>query len=285
MTVRAAVLSLCALGVLAGSPAAVPADAATVTVDRTCYVPGEPIAETGLAFTPNANVVESLSLVDARTTPPTVLDELTAPAVTTDTTGAFARQMRAPALARDTDRTETALGSFTDQSNPAAPVSVRWTLSAWDIDVSAWDRGRADPRRRMRIDTYGWVLGGTLYAHYYRGTTRVARMTIGAVKGDCGTLRRTVRQFPMRAVRAGSYHVYFSTTRVLDKAEDAWIRYDVRVAAQARKATTSSTGARPGSRCSWRGGPRCSSPSDSSFSEMPTAAWPAGVFSTPGVRQ
>jgi hypothetical protein len=96
------------------------------------------------------------------------------------------------------------------------------------VRIPEWAPGAADPARSMTIDTFGWTSGGSaLYAHYYRGTTRIRTVRIGALTGECGNLRRTVRQFPFRGVRAGEWRVFFSATAVLDKQRDDFIRRTV----------------------------------------------------------
>lgn len=216
----------------AAAPLAAPAlaDAASVSLNRTCFSPGEPVVETGSGFTPNASVAETVSAVKPGDTS-AVLGTLTAPLAGADALGGFTRAMQAPDLVRSADRRETMLSAFTDQGAPTAgPVVVQWTLSAWDVEVAAWSRHRADPRRSMVVDTYGWTSAtGTLYAHYFRGSKRFADMRIGALAGDCGDLRKTVRQFPRKPVKAGAYTVYFSNTRILDRQDDSWVRLAVTV--------------------------------------------------------
>jgi hypothetical protein len=142
-----------------------------------------------------------------------------------DATGGFAARMRAPGLARDTDRRELAGSAWTEQTATPDPATApplgptaTWTLSAWDLVIAQWAGGRADPARSMTIDTFGWtVAGSALYAHYYRGTTRIRTVPIGALTGPCGDLRRTVRQFPFARVKAGEWRIFFSATAVLDE--------------------------------------------------------------------
>src|SRR4051794_31333182 len=183
-------LPACVLGAglafAAAAPAQAPPPAApAVTLDRTCYAPGDPITQAGHGFTPGAEVLETLSLLPPDGAP-NPLAVLSATRVA-DAAGNFAVQIRAPELARDADRREIAGSAFVDQSTvgpPPAPgtppgpptlsATVTWTLSAWEADVPQWQHGTADPRRSMTVDAFGWTVAGkTLYAHYYRGTTRV----------------------------------------------------------------------------------------------------------------
>ena len=55
--------------------------------------------------------------------------------------------------------------------------------------------------------------------------------------------------------------------------------------AHGRLRTNSATGARSGTRCSWRGAPRCSKPIGSSRGSSPSASRPAGESRNGTVRQ
>jgi hypothetical protein len=227
-----AVVAAAGLALAPAAPAQTPPPAAGVTFDRTCYAPGDVIQQTGHDFTPNASILQLVTLLGPNGGGPLATLSATFNA---DATGAFAIRLRAPNLARDTDRTEQAASVFNDQAaapapdaTPAIGPTVLWTLSAWNANIPQWAGGTADPRRSMTIDTYGWTVDGdTLYAHYFRGTTHVRTVRIGALTGPCGNLRKTVRQFPFRRVRAGQWRVFFSATPVLDKQNDDWIRRTV----------------------------------------------------------
>jgi hypothetical protein len=226
----AAPLAVAALAVATPGPAAA---SSSVTTDRSCYAPGEGVIEKGTGFTPNAQVLETLSLFASGSQMP--LDTLIAPILTADAQGNFTRALRAPNLANQQDRTEMAVGAFTDQVAPpqTGPVlAPAWTLSAWDMRISAWANGRGDPRRSMVVDTIGWTVDAkTLYAHYYRGSKLIKDARIGALTGACGDLRKRVRQFPFHPVRPGMWTVYFSGTAHFDKTHDLWMRGRVRVGA------------------------------------------------------
>jgi len=231
-----AALSACALAAAlvaapaspAQAPPAPPAGPA-VTLDRTCYAPGDTITATGTGFTPNAQILEVVGQL-----PPeggSVLRTLST-THTADAAGSFSSAIRAPHLARGRDRTEPEFSVFNDQAvadpNAGPSATVRWTLSNWALKIPEWSSRVGDPRRSMAIDTYGWTgQGKSLYAHYYRGTTRVNSVRIGPLTGECGDLRKVVRQFPFRRVRAGEWRIFFSATAVLDKVNDGWIQRTV----------------------------------------------------------
>jgi hypothetical protein len=239
---RIAALSACALGAalvptaLATAQAPPPAPptsvppGAAVTFDHTCYAPGDAIRQTGHGFAPNAQVLQLLGL--APFGGGDILRTLST-TVTTDASGNFAIGLRAPQLARPADRREQGLSIFLDPgalSGPAPPdgPAVPWTLSGRDVKVAQWASRTADPARSMTVDAYGWTGGhANLYAHYYRGTTRIRSVKLGALTGVCGLLKKQVRQFPFRGVKAGEWRVFFSDTAVLDKATDHWVRRTV----------------------------------------------------------
>jgi hypothetical protein len=211
-------------------PPAVPPGAA-VSLDHTCYAPGDAIIHTGRGFAPNAQILEVVAFfAPGGTGDP--LRTLGA-TLTSDASGSFTLGLRAPQLTRQSDRTEDALSLFTDPNpvgspTPPAPPSVEWTLSARDIKIAQWVNRVGDPARSMTVDTYGWTGGrSAVYAHYYRGTTRIRSVKVGALTGACGNLRKQLKQFPFKRVKAGEWRVFFSTTPVLDKQRDIWLRKTV----------------------------------------------------------
>jgi hypothetical protein len=223
-----AAAAVLALAVPALAAAQVPPGAPAVALNSTCFTPGDPMVESGSGFTPGAPVNLSVSILDPSSTP---LGTLTAPVVTAAADGTFARALKTPALLRDADRREMATSTYADQLDPTKSAIVHWTLSAWGVRVPEWNTSNiANPRRKMTIDATGWTnLGPSLYAHYFRSSTKVKSVKLGALTGDCKDLKKRVRQFPFKEVKPGQWTVYFSTTAVFDKRADAWSRYRVRV--------------------------------------------------------
>ena len=81
-------------------------------------------------------------------------------------------------------------------------------MRPWETAVPAPGK----PRRVVTLRTYGWTaLTGTLYAHYVRQGRLVHTVALGRLRGPCGDLTRTMREFPFRPVPAGSYLVQFDT--------------------------------------------------------------------------
>jgi hypothetical protein len=204
---------------------------ATVSFDQKCYTPGDAMVQTGRGFAPNVQVLQIAAFTPIGGT--TVLRSLSV-TVPTDAAGNFALQIRAPQLSRPSDRSEQALSIFTDPAVVSDPSlagngpTVEWTLSGWSVKIPEWASRTGDPARSMTVDTYGWTGGhANLYAHYYRGSTRIRSVKIGALTGPCGNLKKKVKQFPFKGVKAGEWRVFFSDTAVLDKTSDAWIRRTV----------------------------------------------------------
>lgn len=221
-----------AVAVALGAALAVPhgSAAGTVTLDRACYTEGEAVKETGTGFSPNAGVVENLSLLGYDNS---VLTSLHAPLVTADANGNFTRSLKAPKIQRFYERRETGISAFTDQALSAAapPVTTHWTLSQFGAVVGEWRLGIAYPTRSMVLDTYGWTsVGKVLYIHYFREGLFVKTVRVGALTGSCGDLKKRVKQFPFKRVKAGRWLVFLSTTKVLNRDIDVWLRFKVRVA-------------------------------------------------------
>jgi hypothetical protein len=233
-----------ALAAIAAALAAVAqpaaADAAAVALDRGCYSEEELITQTGTGFRPHAPIRESVRMLDPATSQE--VDGFAAPIVATDASGAFTRRIFAPDLASPRLRRENATSTFTDEAAPDSPVVVDWILSGWDIEIARWENGKARPRKRMRIETWGWTTAGdTLFAHYFRAGKRVKTVQIAELDAPCGDLTTRVRQFPFSPVKSGRWKVYFSATETLDKADDPWFRYTVRVRPGAGTASASSS--------------------------------------------
>jgi len=213
------------------TPPPVAPDTASVALDRSCYAPGDPMVQTGRGFAPNASVLQIAGLTAPGGNQ--VLRALTA-TITTDASGGFRVIFRAPQLGRASDRTEDGVSIFTDPAvlqNPSATPSgpaVPWTLSARDVKIAQWVDRVADPAGTMGVDSTGWTRGhANLYAHYFRGTTRIRSVKLGALTGPCGTFKRRVKEFPFKGVKAGEWRVFFSDAAVLDKAKDPFVRRTV----------------------------------------------------------
>ncbi|MDP9294056.1 MAG: hypothetical protein M3O90_06490 [Actinomycetota bacterium] len=201
----------------AGASAAMP----TLQADRPCYTPGERITFTGNGYTPSGNV-NFLFTVNGKhgnqvlsAKRPTVAD----PA------GNLRDLFDALDLAPSDDTRETVTATANDQTrleneNPPTEDSFGATtflLSNFDILVPPWDRGIVNPRRKVTVRAFGYEPSTKLWAHYVLGGKRVATVFVGNLTGPCGDLTKTMREFPFRPVRAGTYAVYFQGSRTLDR--------------------------------------------------------------------
>jgi hypothetical protein len=221
--VRHTAVAATTLLALLGAAPALAAAAPSIKADLPCYTPEQPITLGGAGFTPTADVVFLLALSGRNGHQVLYTDP-----VKTDATGALSARLRAPALAADTDARETVDLTANDQSRggPDGPAleppedsvaATQFRLSSFDASVDAWQAGRVDPRRSGRLRVTGWEPYHVVWAHYYFNTRRVRSIRIGTVSGPCGDLTKTIRQFPFPNVKAGSWTVYFSPTRVFDR--------------------------------------------------------------------
>jgi len=231
MRALSSAVATAALAVLPASAAAAP----TLSTDRECYTPGQPIVLTGAGWTPAARVVVLAALAGERgssTSFPVGAPVAAGPA------GTLSARLAAPDLASDRDVRERLTVTASDQARAGAqpPVppaeqsgTAQVTLSAWGIAVRAWLDGRGDPRASSDLIALGWEPFRRIYAHYFLRGVRVRSMRIGAVSGSCGDLRTRIRQFRFRPVRAGTWTVYFSPTQRFNR-RGPWIRTRVVVA-------------------------------------------------------
>jgi hypothetical protein len=146
--------------------------------------------------------------------------------------------MNTPPLARPTDRREVATSAFTDTASAEPPAVIQWTLSGWDFNFTPL--GRISTRTKLAIDTWGWTTAGDrLYVHHFRKGVHVATAEAGLLAQPCGDLAATLNLFPPRA-RSGRWRLYFSTTPALDRKNDAWFGFKVKLPRRRRAARTSS---------------------------------------------
>jgi hypothetical protein len=168
------------------------AHAATLTTDKACYGPGEPVLFTGLGFTASGQA--------ALTTGGQQLG-----LVTVNPVGEFELGLTAP-LIDAKQRTDTF--TATDQANLALTASVGVRLTS--IDVTAKPKN-GKPGRRQLIKARGFTTGKTLWAHIRRGRSK-RNVKVGKLKKPCGTLSLRKRLFSPNA-KTGAYTVQFDAKR------------------------------------------------------------------------
>jgi hypothetical protein len=116
-----------------------------------------------------------------------------------------ARRLRVRITAQDVARVEL---------RASVDLTLSWFgpfFRPWNTDGPA--RGR--PGKVSRIEASGYVgqSGRTLYAHYVLRDEHVATTRVGRLRGPCGALTRSFRQFAFRPVPRGTYSVFFDTRR------------------------------------------------------------------------
>jgi len=205
--------SILALLVLASAASASRAGAATLALDRGCYLakqPGLPNGQTigvrGEGFAPDTQVAFTLG--------DTAIGSLTS-----TPSGAVAGQFQAPALAGGAQfRATPALTASDGTSQTAVPVELR-RLAADFLPSSG------NPRTlRVRFYVYGFgpllearrlSTSQPVFEHVFdpRGRRR-ATIAAGRTTGPCGDLRTTRRRIlPFRTVANGRWRFVFTTSR------------------------------------------------------------------------
>lgn len=166
--------------------------AASLTANRSCYGPGEPISLTGAGFTANGGVAVSA-------------DGRQLGVATADPAGGFAVGVLAPAV----DGKQQTIGyTATDQANLALTATAPVLVTALNVSVTP---KRGNPGRVRRIKARGFTRGKTLWAHVRRGDKK-RNVKIGKLEGACGVLSTRKRIFSSDAA-PGLYEVRFDTRR------------------------------------------------------------------------
>ena len=222
-----------ACGLLLTAALAAPALASaapTVGTDLPCYSPGQPIALGGAGYTPAGDVGHMFRLSGAHgnnQVPPKDPQKA-------DAAGGISTRLPAPQLASDNDLRETVTLTANDQTRlgqtapPLPPEETfgvtQFQLSAVDVLVRPWFSGRANPRALATFKVVGWEPFHKVYAHYLLNGKRIKTVLVGSVRGPCGDLTKSMRQFPFRPVPAGRYRIRFTGTPFYDP-QGFWIGY------------------------------------------------------------
>jgi len=198
-------------GVSAVAPAV--ASATTLSVDHECYRPGQSTLVTGDGYTPGGEVDLSFTIVGANgggggDTLSTQADD--AGRVDVETFGPNLPWKESPA---------TVFLSATDQEQAGEGepphASTKFRLENFDAWVPLWNRGIGKPGRPARFELTGFTreTGRTAYVHYVRNGRLRKTVAVGQVKGACGDLFKSVKQFPFRPVPAGRWSIKVDTKR------------------------------------------------------------------------
>lgn len=200
---------MAALGAVLALTAAVPAEAATLTVagSKSCYRAGDALILSGSGFTPGGQASVTLDGRDLGTLP-------------TDAAGNFSSPLTIGTLSGVSMRTLVA----TDAANPANVASAQFLGSALAVKVRPRN-GAAG--RKLRLNASGFTTGKRLYAHIVRKRLR-RNVFIGKLKGPCRTLKAR-RKILSSSLPSGAYTVQFDTKRRYSKKTKVWVRFNVTV--------------------------------------------------------
>lgn len=200
-------------------PAAAPA--ATLSVDKSCYGPGEAVKFSGGGYTASGPVALS---VGGRQ-----LGVGNANAV-----GEFAATIPAPQI-DGKQRTDTF--TATDQTNLALTAIAPVKLTSLNVKVTPKN---GNPGRTKRIVARGFTNGRTLYAHIRRSGGK-RNVEIGRLKGACHTLKVKRKLFASNAA-TGVYNVQFDTKKKYSAKARPQVAFLVTVFRTFKPASVSSTG-------------------------------------------
>lgn len=194
---RICVLALAGVGALA-FPAG--ASAAAATLDRPCYVSGQPGTLSLSGFAPNAVV----SLANA---------DLGARKVMTDATGSFSIPFTPPS-GRDLPRpgSRAFVITATEDANPANTATAASRIAPLAFATS---KGEKSPKAKRSWYFSGFITGKTLYGHFrYKGQTK-GNFRFGRATGPCGEYKRRAPGIPVKGrVSAGSWRVQVDHKRI-----------------------------------------------------------------------
>lgn len=168
------------------------ASAATLSVNKSCYGPGEKISFSGSGYTPNGEVALSVSGRQLGVT-------------TANGVGEIAASTGAPVI-----KAKRRIDVYTavDQINLALTARAPVHVSSLNVKVTPKN---GNPAKAKRIVARGFTTGKVLWAHVRRGDAK-RNVKIGKLKGACKTLNVKRQIFPANA-KDGLYNVSFDTKR------------------------------------------------------------------------
>ena len=194
---------------------AAPAAAATVTLDHGCVRASQPIGFRLAGFAPEEQIRILLGT--------TFIDGF---AVGAD--GGFAGTFASPGLG-DLPRLRSTLTATNDYGTTATAQQIVTTLGV------TMKPAAARPASRVSFRPYGFVEGGTVYAHYALTTSDtvhklVKTVKLGALKGPCGDGLFKLRQLPLKSPRSGVYEIQFDTSKAYRRQQGVYVERTVFVA-------------------------------------------------------
>ncbi len=201
MRARNRTILLAARGLVAVAPAA--ADAATIQLNRPCYLTGGVVGVSGSGFAPNAPVTINQNGQQIGT-------------AQADALGSFQGSYSAPEVS-ETERQTDIDVSATDGTNTA---STAGKVSAFNADFSPASGNPRTLRVNFKADGFN-LLGGkasTIYLHYIApGGKRKMTKRLGKAQGACGQISTSKRKlFPFSAKR-GTWRLQWDTRKTYKK--------------------------------------------------------------------
>ncbi len=168
------------------------ASAASLSVNKSCYGPGEKISFSGTGYTPNGEVALSVNGRQLGITTANGVGEIAA------ATGAPVIQAK-----RRVD-----FYKAVDQTNLSLTAAMPVHISSLNVKVTPKN---GNPAKKKRIVARGFTTGSVLWAHVRRGKAK-RNVKIGKLKGACKALDVKRQIFPTNA-KDGLYNVSFDTKR------------------------------------------------------------------------
>ena len=188
-----------------GKASAAPHSAATLSLDKRCYVLTHRIPSmtiTGSGYRPHSQVlITSTANVDASTT--------------ADATGRISVRVRAPAPHFSTPSVKTFTFTAKDENvTPAIDATTRARVAPLGAlhGSTPKARGLKALTEPTKWSFSGFAPGRTIFAHYTIQGRQVALKAFGVAHGDCGTLHTRAPLYPATPHHA-SYPVQFDSVQ------------------------------------------------------------------------
>jgi hypothetical protein len=187
-----------ASGTLAAS-----ASAATISVDKPCYVDGSAMIVTGAGFDPGDSIELSGGNVfgTAQVT----------------STGTFSVTTGAPTLTSSGPGTKTVIVTASDDTTSGATITASTPVMAANLAVTSKPAKVHHLTTKVTFTFSGFVASRHIYGHYLRRKKAIARATFGRAKGPCGTLTQKATLYPGAHPKYQTYTVAFDSSKKYSK--------------------------------------------------------------------
>jgi hypothetical protein len=184
------------------------AHAATVTLDKTCYVEGQVANYSASGFP----------------TPGTIT--FSDPATLTDTApGAFVGQFNAP-IQPDNRTNAITTQTFTVTSPSDGTATANYSLVNFAADAGTSFKS-AKAKRKWSFS--GFPVGLPVYGHFRRGGRKVVDYKFGVAPAPCGQFTKRAPGVPKKKAKFGKYTVQFDNAKKYSSATRPAYRYGFKV--------------------------------------------------------